>query len=1048
MSRRGLLGGKDTRNFGGLRLASRKRKKKAVRAPKSLLRGVALFVLLGVSLLAVDLAVSEIKTSSAQAKWFSSYASRIFFDMKAGAAPQSHYPKAGPYNERLGYTYLPYYFKALQAEGFEIAAQMRPSEAYDKLLGRGLYPIYRPKTVAGLTLYDRSGGKIYAASYPARVFASFEDVPPLLTRTLLHIENRELLQDVAPTKNPVIEWKRLLYALFSQSLHKIIPQVKAGGGSTLATQIEKFRFSPQGLTGSAAEKIRQILSATFRVYLDGMDTREARKRILLDYLNSTPLSARAGFGEINSIGDGLWAWFGIDLEEARSAFRLSEDDPSALQKKAEVYRAALALILAQRRPSSYLHSERDALENLIDGTLDLLLESKIISKSLHDAANKARLTFVAEAPPPSEPAYLEQKAVNFARAHLMNQLGLKRLYEVDRLDLSAQTTLDSGAQKKLAAFLKNMGDQSFLEANGLYGSHLLEPGNDPSKIKWSVVLYERGARSHKIRLQADNIEGPFDMNEGMKLDLGSTAKLRTLVTYMEIIAELHRRYAGLDPETLEEMRQDAPNALTVWGIEWLKTHPDADLDAMLEASLERRYSANPQEIFFTGGGQHVFHNFKREEDLEIMDIREAFRRSVNLVFIRMMRDIVNYTISQGPQTKEELLKDDEEQAVARRAYLERFAEQEGGVFLGRYLSDYEKLEPAARMEKILGRARKGAMAATVIFRSVMPEADFASYEKFLDSHTAFAAVPAARRAKLYKDYAPQRYSLADRAYLSRVNPIELWLVAYLAQNPNASRREIMDSSRAVRLASYEWLFKNSKKHAQDTRIRMMLEEDAFAHIQKRWERLGYPFKRLVPSFATAIGSSADRPGALAELAGLLLSDGQRLPIERFSALEFAAGTPYQTMLEFKPPEKPQQVLSPSIARVVRKLMGEVVEQGTARRARGVYKDSDGRPLAVGGKTGTGDHRYEEFAAGGRLLSSRVVNRTGTFVFYIGENFFGTITAHVAGEDAEKYVFTSALSAQMLSALAPIINPVVNAAASPDAEDLTPLREFTQPLPPL
>ncbi len=90
-----------------------------------------------------------------------------------------------------------------------------------------------------------------------------------------------------------------------------------------------------------------------------------------------------------------------------------------------------------------------------------------------------------------------------------------------------------------------MGDRDFLQSIGLYGFRLLNPANDPAKIKWSVVLYERGADSNKIRLQADNIDEPFDMNEGMKLDLGSTAKLRTLVTYLEIIGELHRRYAGL-----------------------------------------------------------------------------------------------------------------------------------------------------------------------------------------------------------------------------------------------------------------------------------------------------------------------------------------------------------------------------------------------------------------------------------------------------------------------------------------------------------------------
>ncbi len=969
---------------------------------------------------------NEVRTSEVQAKGFSSYDQRLFFSMQQGANPHMRTPKSGPYNERLGYSYLPFYIKALQADAFTVQAQMHASDAYDTLLRRGLYPIYRPKTEAGLTLFDKNGEKIYAASYPQHIFSGFDQIPPLLVETLLYIENRELLKDGPVTRNPVIEWGRLFSAIFGQAAHVFVPGANAGGGSTLATQIEKFRFSPQGKTGSALEKLRQIASASFRVYLDGPDTREARKKIILDYLNSTPLSARPGFGEINSIGDGLWAWFGIDLNAASSALKLREDDADSLKSKAFVYRAALGLILAQRRPSTYLQTNRAALDELIDATLDRLENAGIISAALHDAAKSSRLVFLREAPMPPEPPYIEQKAVNALRTHLMDLLGLKKLYEVDRLDLSGQTTFDSVAEQKLVDFLKKMGDKDFLKANGLYGYHLLSPDNDPAKIKWSVVLYERGKDSNKIRLQADTIDGPFDMNEGMKLDLGSTAKLRTLVTYLEIVAELHRRYAGLDKDALEDLAEDAPDNLTSWAIAWLTAHPSADLEAMLNASLDRKYSANPNEIFFTGSGEHVFHNFEREEDYETMDLHEAFRQSVNLVFIRVMRDIVNYTIAQGPRTKDKLLSGDGE-GPARRAYLERFADQEGSVFLGRYIADYANLPQAARIEKLLLQAHKGAVARTVLFRSLMPSSDYASYSGFMRTHEGRVPVPEERLQKLYASYAVDRYSLEDRAYLSGVNPMELWLLAYWQKNPQATVRELMEVSRPLRIASYAWLYKSGKKHAQDTRIRIMLEEDAFAHIQKRWARLGYPFDRLVPSFASAIGSSADRPGALAELIGIILADGVKMPTERFDSLEFGKNTPYETLLKLSPDTRGEQVLSPVIARVMKSALSEVVESGTARRVKGVYRDAAGNPLPVGGKTGTGDQRYDEFAAGGRLLSSRVMNRTGTFVFYIGDRFFGTITAHVAGEDAEDYVFTSALSAQMLAALAPILNPIVNGA---------------------
>jgi hypothetical protein len=81
-----------------------------------------------------------------------------------------------------------------------------------------------------------------------------------------------------------------------------------------------------------------------------------------------------------------------------------------------------------------------------------------------------------------------------------------------------------------------------------------------------------------------------------------------------------------------------------------------------------------------------------------------------------------------------------------------------------------------------------------------------------------------------------------------------------------------------------------------------LEIEAFQEVHKRWRRLGYPFSSLVPSYASAIGSSADRPAALAELMGILLNDGVKMPEATLSQLEFGSGTPYHTVFTRKAPE--------------------------------------------------------------------------------------------------------------------------------------------------
>jgi hypothetical protein len=47
------------------------------------------------------------------------------------------------------------------------------------------------------------------------------------------------------------------------------------------------------------------------------------------------------------------------------------------------------------------------------------------------------------------------------------------------------------------------------------------------------------------------------------------------------------------------------------------------------------------------------------------------------------------------------------------------------------------------------------------------------------------------------------------------------------------------------------------------------------------------------------------------------------------------------------------------------------------------------------------------------------------VFFIGDRFYGTITAFVPGADAANYHFTSALAAQLLKSLAPEIQPLID-----------------------
>ncbi|MEQ1668250.1 MAG: hypothetical protein ABL868_07335, partial [Sulfuriferula sp.] len=305
-----------------------------------------------------------------------------------------------------------------------------------------------------------------------------------------------------------------------------------------------------------------------------------------------------------------------------------------------------------------------------------------------------------------------------------------------------------------------------------------------------------------------------------------------------------------------------------------------------------------------------------------------------------------------------------------------------------------------------------------------PDENLTSFAKFLRSRSVEGESLTDRAIdSLYAQYAPNAFSLADLGYITQVHPLELWLVSYLRAHPQHNFDAVVAASHDQRIAVYNWLFSTGRKNAQDMRIRSLLEVESFEKIHQDWKRLGYPFDSLVSSYATAIGTSADRPAALAELMGILVNNGVRLPAVSVEKIHFAAGTPYETVFVKKPPQG-ERLLPAELTVVVRRALQGVVEQGTAGRLRGVFKDNDGNPLIMGGKTGTGDHRFDTVDASGHVVSSRVVNRTATMVFFIGDKFFGTMTAIVRGEDGAKYHFTSSLPAQLIKAMSPQLSAVL------------------------
>ncbi len=993
--------------------------------PRKSKRSRNAFIVLMLVLLSLFIwwAIQEMRSSTMQARYFSGLVKELNYKVEPGPSKAIRFPHDSPYDERLGYANLPDYLARLKQRDYEVASQSRFSPKMMQLSDMGVFTTFREKTRTGLTIYDCRAQPLFTASYPERIYPGFEQAPTALIHSLLFIENRELLDNKYPTRNPAVEWDRLSKAILEKSVSAVgLASSRAAGGSTLATQIEKYRHSPEGRTGSMKDKLQQMVSATLRAYQQGPDTTAVRRQIVVDYLNTVPLSAKPGYGEVNGIGDGMWVWYGRDFNEVNDLLSGRMDKPGS----ALAFKEALSLLIAQRRPSHYLGAGGEDLEILANSHLRVLAQAGIITPALRDAALKEKLhpaqgNGLQSAPPMN---YVTKKASNAVRVHLANLLGDNRMYNLDRLDLSVVSTLDANAQKAVTSMLHQLREAESAQQAGLTGKGMLGNG-DPANVVYSFTLLEKGDKVNYLRVQTDNYDQPLDINEGAKLDLGSTAKLRTLVTYLDIIEQLHKKYGGMSAAELQKITVDPKDRLSTWGIEYLAMTPmeGRDLTAMLNAAMERKYSGNPGEGFFTGGGLHYFGNFSKEDNGRILSVREGLRRSTNLLFVRLMRDVVRYYSFQMPGSSASLLADADD--PRRAQYLARFADKEGKEFLYRFYAKY-KGKPKGQLDRILvDSVRPTLLRLANIHRTLFPNASLGEFAMFVNGNlTTQSEVPQERLEKMYEQYAMDKWNLADRGYLANVHPLELWLVAYLRQHEGATLSQVVAASEKERQEVYQWLFKTHRKHAQDRRIAGLLEMEAFMEIHRQWKKMGYPFDSLVPSYATTLGASADRPAALAEMMGIIVNGGVRKPTQRIESLHFAAGTPYDTTVARAKQVASERVLAPEVARVVADEIRGVVSDGTAKRAKTAFTAIDGSNIAVGGKTGTGDQRFDVYAGGGRLIESRYVNRSATFVFNIGERFFGSMTAYVHGPDSKNYDFTSALPVQLLTVLAPSLMPLI------------------------
>src|SRR4029077_14170484 len=125
------------------------------------------------------------------------------------------------------------------------------------------------------------------------------------------------------------------------------------------------------------------------------------------------------------------------------------------------------------------------------------------------------------------------------------------------------------------------------------------------RVIYAVVLHERTEQGNVVRVQVDNFDSPFNVIEGSKLEHGSTAKLRTLISYLEIVEQLYREHTGRPAADLRAEPVGAGDGITAWTLAYLAANPDVSLERILEAAMSRPYSASPGESLM-GADHHAF----------------------------------------------------------------------------------------------------------------------------------------------------------------------------------------------------------------------------------------------------------------------------------------------------------------------------------------------------------------------------------------------------------------------------------------------------------
>ena len=398
-----------------------------------------------------------------------------------GRVKRSAFPIHGPFDERLGYTALRRFAERLVARGFVIERQARFSPRLLDYADNGYFVPYREKIRAGIEVCGLQGQP---------------PVPLQLSTARLRVVRRRFRRwscracsssrtaacSTPRSRTSTRPWTGAASGAqcMAQLARVIDTDLDAPGGSTLATQIEKYRHSPGGITHSPREKLRQMVSASVRAYREGPETmpRAPSAGARLPQLGA----AVGGAGLRRSASasrDGLWVWYGADFERVNALLAAPEGEGELLAEQGQALRRVLSLMVAHRRPSFYL-GERARTSSRDSPTAICACSPKPASSARRCATRRSsvRRNFATLSATPARVPAGAGKGSTAIRSRLAELLGVS-LYELDRLDLRVSAHAGPHAcSRPSASYLADLADPDFAREAGIIGERLLdaEPG--------------------------------------------------------------------------------------------------------------------------------------------------------------------------------------------------------------------------------------------------------------------------------------------------------------------------------------------------------------------------------------------------------------------------------------------------------------------------------------------------------------------------------------------------------------------------------------------